>query len=435
VLGNRGGILRAETPGNLLMSALVEPHRRTGESVVESTTDLSGDGITGFNATLNDGSTLTWLATGGDARTLQTGMIEAQAEALLVYHTRPGEDGENQIHGIVLGCSTLTINGKPVKTTTPDFEFAMDATAGMEGRGGLARIFAPRPPHSSLALSPIHRPIQPVTFSPQVAVFTESTNVAMSSGTPGVDIRYTLDGSEPDLSSPLYKRPIRISQDSYIRARAFRPGVTEIPFTAAGTDVTVVSEARYHRRDLRPAASVAADSAPGLRWELVDGNWFQLFSHLNLPEVMPATATGTTDKLLDVSMRRGDGPFGVRYKGYIDIPADGVWTFHAPEEYVGASCEPGYDLRVWINGEEWDLGQRHHGRGLWNVPLAKGPHQLLVTFADARHRDRIVHNANLAFGYPSPWVVWKGEAPMIEISGPDFEKQPIPSAWLRREAP
>lgn len=172
-----------------------------------------------------------------------------------------------------------------------------------------------------------------------------------------------------------------------------------------------------------------------LRWELVGGNWFQLFSHLDRPEVMPAAAAGATDELLDVSMREGDGPFGVRYQGYIDVPADGVWTFHAPEEYVGASCEPGYDLRVWIDGEEWDLGQRHHGRGLWSVPLAKGPHQLLVTFADARNRDGVVHKANLAFGYPSPWVVWKGESPVIEISGPGVDKQPIPAAWLRQQAP
>lgn len=136
------------------------------------------------------------------------------------------------------------------------------------------------------------------------------------------------------------------------------------------------------------------------------------------------------DMLLDVSMRRGDGPFGVRYQGYIDVPDDGVWTFHAPAEYVGATCEPGYDLRLWIDGEEWDLGQRYHGRGIWSVPLAKGKHPLLVTFADARNRDRIVHNSNLWRDYPTPWVVWQGEAPVIEISGPGFEKQPIPAKWL-----
>ena len=130
-------------------------------------------------------------------------------------------------------------------------------------------------------------------------------------------------------------------------------------------------------------------------------------------------------------MRQGDGPFGVRYTGFIEIPADGVWTFHAPAEYVGATCEPGYDLRVWIDGEEWNLGQRFHGLGRWSVPLAKGAHRLLVTFADARHRDRTVHNSGLWRGYPTPWVVWKGEAPVLEISGPGLKRQPIPAEWIR----
>ena len=131
-------------------------------------------------------------------------------------------------------------------------------------------------------------------------------------------------------------------------------------------------------------------------------------------------------------MRQGDGPFGVRYGGFLNVPADGVWTFHAPAEYIGASCEPGYDLRVWIDGEEWDIGRRFHGRGHWSVPLQKGLHRFQVTFADARHRDRTVHNAGLWGGYPSPWVVWKGEAPVLEISGPGTVKLPIPAGWLLR---
>ena len=147
---------------------------------------------------------------------------------------------------------------------------------------------------------------------------------------------------------------------------------------------------------------------------------------------MPAKNKGTTSRLLDVSMRQGDGAFGVRYEGYVAVPTDGVWTFHAPTEFIGANCEPGYDLRLWIDGEEWSLGQRFHGRGLWSVPLVKGPHRLFVTFADARHRDRTVHGSGLWRGYPTPWVVWKGEAPVVEISGPGHKQQPIPNDWLFR---
>lgn len=407
LMDNLGGLLRADTPGKLLMSALVEPQKRSGESRIKSTRDLSSDDITGFTAVMNDGATLTWLATLGESRALAADTIQTEGEGLLVWQN------QGETTGLVLGAKSLQIAGKVVALPSSDFEFTIKS-------GRLASTTA------------IHRPIEPVTFSPKEPVFIDRTQVTLATTTPGVEIRYTLDGKEPDASSPLYTAPLLIEKDSYIRARAFRPGVKTIPFTTAGTDVTVIRDARFHRRDPKPAASPAG-LTPGLRWELVEANCFALFSHLHLPEVLPAKASGDTTKLIDVAMRRDDGPFGLRYTGYLDVPADGVYTFHAPPEYIGATCEPGYDLRVWIDGEEWHLGQRFHGQGLWSVPLAKGAHKLLVTFADARHRDRTVHAPGLWRGYPTPWVVWKGEAPEIQISGPNLVKQPIPISWLQRE--
>lgn len=403
----RGATLSADTREGLLVASLVEPHRRTGEATVTATRDLSSKGVAGFAATLADGATLSWLATFGEPRRLIAGTVSVRGEGLLVLQ-RGGETS-----GLTLGAQSLHIGDQEIKLPATDFEFAWQ-----DGR--LA------------ATTAIHRPIKPVAFAPAEPVFVESAQVTLASATPGVEIRYTADGSEPDASSPLYTAPLKLTQDTHVRARAFRPGVKAVPFTADGTQATVVSDARYRQRALQPAVSAPTRLAPGLRWELVEGTWFALFSHLHLPDVMPARAAGETTKLLDVTMRRGDGAFGVRYEGFLEVPADGVWTFHAPAEYVGASCEPGYDLRLWMDGEEWDLGQRLHGRGMWSVPLAQGLHRLLVTFADARHRDRTVPQAGLWRGYPTAWVVWRGEAPVIELSGPGLPRQPLPANWLRR---
>ncbi len=399
------GNLQVNSYGDLLMSTLLEPHRQSGDVRVKAATDLSDAGRTGFRAELTDGAVLTWLATLGETGALKAGKLELQAEGLLLY-----QNGQEQ-SGIILGCKSLRLDGKDVKLDAADSEFEIRNS-------------------QFVILNSIHRPIQPVRFSPEEEVFTDTQTVKLTSGTTGVEIRYTLDGSEPQPDSPLYTQPLTLTKDTFIRARAFRPGVKEIPFTADGTQVTVVSSAQFKKRVLKPAAFAPTKPVPGLSWEFVVGNCFSLFSHLNLPMVMPAVARGETTKLLDVSMRQGDGPFGVRYNGFIDIPADGVWNFHSPQEYVGASCEPGYDLRVWIDGEEWDLGMRFHGRGIWSVPLAKGPHRLLVTFADARSRDRTVHNSQIWRSYPRPWVVWKGEAPIIDISGPGVARQPLPATWL-----
>ena len=44
---------------------------------------------------------------------------------------------------------------------------------------------------------PIYRPIQPVVIEPVANVFTDTTTVTLTCATPGVEIRYTLDGSRP----------------------------------------------------------------------------------------------------------------------------------------------------------------------------------------------------------------------------------------------
>jgi hypothetical protein len=44
---------------------------------------------------------------------------------------------------------------------------------------------------------------------------------------PGAAIRYTLDGSAPTKSDPLYEHPIKLSEPTVLRAKAFKPGFTK----------------------------------------------------------------------------------------------------------------------------------------------------------------------------------------------------------------
>ncbi|MGV3638523.1 MAG: chitobiase/beta-hexosaminidase C-terminal domain-containing protein, partial [Flavobacteriales bacterium] len=46
-------------------------------------------------------------------------------------------------------------------------------------------------------------------------------------------VRYTLDGTEPDADSPLYAEPLTITSASVLKARAFRPGQSPSPVSAA----------------------------------------------------------------------------------------------------------------------------------------------------------------------------------------------------------
>lgn len=75
---------------------------------------------------------------------------------------------------------------------------------------------------SAQFLFQVHDPV----LSPDGGVFTEATEVTLTCPTPEAQIRYTMDGSEPDLESPLYNQAIILSLDSSvtIKARAFRDG-------------------------------------------------------------------------------------------------------------------------------------------------------------------------------------------------------------------
>ena len=99
-----------------------------------------------------------------------------------------------------------------------------------------------------------------VYFSPEGgSTFTDSLVVTLAPGKAGLPVRYTLDGSEPTLSSPLYTGPITLTETTTIRAATVTDGV-----------LGPVFEATYSVSDLG-----AALDAPQLAWRTSDTHpWF-----------------------------------------------------------------------------------------------------------------------------------------------------------------
>ncbi|MDZ7375031.1 MAG: CotH kinase family protein [candidate division KSB1 bacterium] len=61
-------------------------------------------------------------------------------------------------------------------------------------------------------------------FSHASGFYSDSIKLTLSLGSPGGEIRYTLDCSEPTISSPIYSHPITIRTTTVVRARVFRMG-------------------------------------------------------------------------------------------------------------------------------------------------------------------------------------------------------------------
>ncbi|MDA3926312.1 MAG: chitobiase/beta-hexosaminidase C-terminal domain-containing protein [Kiritimatiellae bacterium] len=68
---------------------------------------------------------------------------------------------------------------------------------------------------------PIFTPTSGSSFIPADGTLS----VALSCTTPGAEIRYTLDGSEPTSSSGIYTSPLQLAQTTTVRTRAFKTGM------------------------------------------------------------------------------------------------------------------------------------------------------------------------------------------------------------------
>ena len=62
-------------------------------------------------------------------------------------------------------------------------------------------------------------------FNPASCLFYPSTNVTITCATEDATIRYTLDGTDPTESSPVYSGPIFIDDDTMVKARAWKNGM------------------------------------------------------------------------------------------------------------------------------------------------------------------------------------------------------------------
>lgn len=63
--------------------------------------------------------------------------------------------------------------------------------------------------------------VQPIGFSPKGGVFVSSIEVTLRSAIPGAVVRFTLDNSDPVVSSPLFSGPLTLTGTTTVKARLF----------------------------------------------------------------------------------------------------------------------------------------------------------------------------------------------------------------------
>jgi len=137
-----------------------------------------------------------------------------------------------QTNLLVTGSNMLAIQGLNASAGDAAFLILPELTREELSTGPPAYFLTPTPGAPNAATG-ISDPQALVAFAPDGGVFTAAQTVTLSSTATG-DIRYTLDGTAPTSSSPLYTAPLHLTSSTEVRARVFKAGETGGRITAAG---------------------------------------------------------------------------------------------------------------------------------------------------------------------------------------------------------
>ena len=231
-----------------------------------------------------------------------------------------------------------------------------------------------------------------VTIPPSIeapaAIFVDALDVRITTARRNVQLRFTVDGSQPTPSSPLVNGAIRLTSTGTVRARAYR----------GPRSVSPVVEATFTRAAAQPA-TVVAGTMPGLLYDLFEG----AFSKLPEIEPLKPVGGGTVSGFI-LNPRRQDTNFAFRFTGFIDVPVTGVYRFFLRSDDGS---------RMWMDGALLvDNDGLHGAQERWaDIALEKGLHPVVVGMFQ--------QSGDFALG-----VSW---------SGPGLAKQVVPASALRHK--
>jgi alpha-L-fucosidase len=200
----------------------------------------------------------------------------------------------------------------------------------------------------------------PPVISAPAPLFVDRTTVTLSTPRHSVELRYTLDGSDPGAAAPVFRGPIVLDRSATVSARAFR----------AGEAVGPVARATFRRTEPTPPAAVAG-TLPGLRYDYDEGDWKQVPDFA----AMTPRARGVAHDL-SRSERLREDHFGFRYRGYIDVPEEGAYTFFLVSDDGS---------RMWLDGrpliDNDGLHSLDEKSGV--AALARGLHPITIEFFES----------------------------------------------------
>jgi hexosaminidase len=232
----------------------------------------------------------------------------------------------------------------------------------------------------------VHYRVPDLAGFAEESVFTTSTTLAVQKPLDNLRIRYTTDGSNPTPSSPVLTKPLPISQPTTVKLAAYTPEGLK------GDTYTI----RYQQQTYAKPVQVPAPSA-GLNATYFNG-YFPTAGRMQ-----GTTAKGSTIvETVTVPKQAEADKFGVQFRGYLNVPETGIYTFYL-------TCDDGGTLRIADRLVVDNDGLHSAIEKSGQVALSKGLQPVALDFVEG------------GGGYTFMLKYSKeGEAP-----------QPVPASWLR----
>jgi hexosaminidase len=190
-------------------------------------------------------------------------------------------------------------------------------------------------------------------------VFTNEGKLSIASPLPTLTIRYTTDGTLPGVNSPILPTPLVIKKSELIRVAAF---------TQNGTRGDVYNLNYTQQQMLGPVK--IAPPKPGLACTYYKA-YFKATTFMKDAKV---DSTFTTDKI-EVPATVKAPSFGITYKGYIDVPADGIYSFYL-------TCDDGGVLKIGPNMVVNNDGNHSAQERSGQIALKMGAHPFQLDFIE-----------------------------------------------------
>jgi len=189
-------------------------------------------------------------------------------------------------------------------------------------------------------------------------VFTDKAVLALTPPLPDLTLRFTRDGNLPDADSEKLSEPLTITETDTIKLALFTKGGRR------GDVYTLVYEKQTYS-----AAQPATGLQPGLKL-LYNPGAFKNTAGIGQEPDSTLTVRGI---VVPDSMAKGS--FGLRYRGYIDVPQQGIYNFFF-------TCDDGGKLRIDNHLVVDNDGL--HGPILKSggIALDKGPHTFELDFIE-----------------------------------------------------